>query len=63
MICWSISNFILVKSVPNFAVEFYTEFRRCFDIIVDRASSFPLCDGSISTDFRTTFFLRYSTMN
>ena len=24
------------------AVEFYAEFRRCFDIIVDRAASFPL---------------------
>ena len=24
------------------AVEFYSEFRRCFDVIVDRAASFPL---------------------
>ena len=24
------------------AVEFYTEFRRCFDVIVNRAASFPM---------------------
>ena len=30
------------KAGSQLALEFYTEFRRCFDIIVDRASSFPL---------------------
>ena len=30
------------KASPQLALEFYTEFRRCFDVIVDRAASFPL---------------------
>jgi plasmid stabilization system protein ParE len=30
------------KAGSQLAVEFYTEFRRCFDIILDRASTFPL---------------------
>ena len=30
------------KVVPQIALEFYTEFRRCFDIIIERAASFPL---------------------
>ncbi len=30
------------KVGPQLALEFYTEFRRCFDIIIERAASFPL---------------------
>ena len=27
---------------PELAIEFYAEFRRCFDVMVDRAATFPL---------------------
>jgi plasmid stabilization system protein ParE len=27
---------------PELALEFYVEFRRCFELIVDRAAAFPL---------------------
>ena len=30
------------EASPEVAVEFYTEFRRCFDVVVDRAASFPM---------------------
>ncbi len=30
------------KAGSQLALEFYSEFRRCFDIIVDRSASFPL---------------------
>ena len=30
------------ESDSHVALEFYTEFRRCFNVIVDRARSFPM---------------------
>ena len=30
------------EASPEVALEFYTEFRRCFDVVVERAASFPM---------------------
>ena len=35
-------NYYARKVEPQLAIEFYIEFRRCFDTIIERGASFPL---------------------
>jgi plasmid stabilization system protein ParE len=42
MTSWVRSKFYSREASYEVALEFYREFRRCFDVIIARAASFPL---------------------
>lgn len=53
------------EASPQLALEFYLEFRRCFDVIVKRAAAFPLFTSRLRriNFHRFPFHILYEVIN